>query len=336
MLQPQAAYENERRWLSLDLLTGRVGPHHPFHDRLIAHGIAERDLKAFTENPCPPDIIGIDEYLTSDRFLDEHLERYPGETPGGNGRQAYVDVAAVRAGVSESDFGFLPRVMETWGRYKLPLALTEVHNGCTRDEQLRWLMGAWSAANSARARGVDLRAVSVWSLFGAVDWNSLLTRAAGHYEPGAFDIRSQPPRPTAVATAARALAKTGHFDHPCLDRKGWWTAEEQQSSARSMQVQLDYPSELAAVMADRLATRRITIDRRDVGDGADRIRQNGNHRLRLFCRYCERDGILIAEAAAGLDPNCFVDAFLDLMIDRSIGEFQITLDGSRIRIATNR
>jgi dTDP-4-dehydrorhamnose reductase len=30
LLRPQAEYENERRWLSLDLLCGRVDRHHPW------------------------------------------------------------------------------------------------------------------------------------------------------------------------------------------------------------------------------------------------------------------------------------------------------------------
>jgi dTDP-4-dehydrorhamnose reductase len=55
-----------------------------------------------------------------------------------------------------------------------------------------------------------------------VDWNTLLTRENGIYEPGAFDGRANPPRPTALAHAAGSLAKSGHLDHPVLDRPGWW------------------------------------------------------------------------------------------------------------------
>src|SRR5215207_5663555 len=34
LLSYQAELENERRWLSLDLLCGRVDPHHPWHEIL--------------------------------------------------------------------------------------------------------------------------------------------------------------------------------------------------------------------------------------------------------------------------------------------------------------
>ena len=41
-------------------------------------------------------------------------------------------------------------LMEAWERYRLPVAITEVHAGCTREEQMRWLMEAWTAAGRAR------------------------------------------------------------------------------------------------------------------------------------------------------------------------------------------
>ena len=38
------------------------------------------------------------------------------------------------------------RLRETWERYGTPIAITEVHHGCTRDEQVRWLHEVWTAA----------------------------------------------------------------------------------------------------------------------------------------------------------------------------------------------
>src|SRR3546814_4077611 len=73
------------------------------------------------------------------------------------------------------------RLKEVWKRYAIPLAITEVHHGCTREEQVRWLLEVWQAAKSLMQDGVDLRAVTLWSLFGNVDWRSLLTRKEGVY-----------------------------------------------------------------------------------------------------------------------------------------------------------
>jgi dTDP-4-dehydrorhamnose reductase len=225
-LRYQAEFENERRWLSLDLLCGRVDREHPLHQRLISAGIAEEELARFREEARPPDIVGINHYLTSDRYLDQRRSRYPPSFHGGNGRHSYADVEAVRIALPERELGPEARLRETWERYGLPVAVTEAHHGCTRDEQLRWLHQVWSAAERLRAEGADLRAVTVWSLFGAVDWNSLLTRRDGLYEPGAFDIRSDPPRPTVLARAASALARGGKFDHAVLDVPGWWHRPE--------------------------------------------------------------------------------------------------------------
>jgi dTDP-4-dehydrorhamnose reductase len=218
----QAAHENERRWLGFDLLTGRVRPGHPFWQILLDHGIAAEELAAFVQRPCPPDIIGVNHYLTSERYLDQRTSRYPASARGGNGRDLYADVEAVRVPLATGDRGPAARLREVWERYCIPVAVTEAHLGCTRDEQLRWLSRVWDAALAVRGEGADIRAVTIWSMFGAVDWNSLLTRKTGFYEPGAFDVRGARPRRTALATAAAALARAGSFDHPVLDGPAWW------------------------------------------------------------------------------------------------------------------
>ena len=218
----QAEFENERRWLSFDLLCGRLNQAHPLWSYLRKLvGIDEADLEWFLENPCPPDIMGINHYLTSDRFLDERLDRYPSWTHGSNGRDQYADVEAVRV-CTEGIAGPRTLIKEVWERYEIAIAVTEVHHGCTREEQLRWLKEVWDAANTVRSEGVDLRAITAWSLLGSYDWNSLVTRDEGHYEPGVFDLRSPHPRPTAIARMIRDLAKGETYEHPLLDVPGWW------------------------------------------------------------------------------------------------------------------
>jgi dTDP-4-dehydrorhamnose reductase len=221
-LAHQAAHENERRWLGFDLLCGRVGQDHAFHRFLLRAGIGQETLERMQAEPCPPDVVGINHYLTSERYLDQRLDLFPGLPVGGNGWQRYVDVEAVRVPLPAEDRGPAARLREAWQRYGLPLAVTEAHLGCTREEQLRWLARVWDAAQTVRGEGADIRAVTVWTLFGAVDWNSLLTRSDGHYEPGAFDVRSPRPRRTALARAAASLARTGRIDHPALEGDPWW------------------------------------------------------------------------------------------------------------------
>lgn len=220
----QVAYENHRRLLTWDLLTGRVTDGHPLWRHLVERGAVLSELDALAMRPCPPSILGMNYYVTSDRFLDERLDRYPAQLHGGNGRVRYADVEAVRvadAGVT----GHAALLDELGTRYGLPLAFTEVHLGCTRDEQLRWFKEAWAAAEGARARGLDVRAVTLWSTFGCWGWDTLATSSTGRYEPGAFDARGPTPRPTAVAHRVRALSgrDTGVTPAAALERTtGWW------------------------------------------------------------------------------------------------------------------
>ena len=95
-LRYQADFENERRWITWDLLAGRLNAEQPIWQWLRSIGVSERELAAFQENPCPPDIIGINHYVTSERLLDDKLDAHPPETHGGNGRDRYADVVAVR------------------------------------------------------------------------------------------------------------------------------------------------------------------------------------------------------------------------------------------------
>ena len=87
-------------------------------------------------------------------------------------------------------------------------------------------MEAWNAAVALRDAGVDLRVVTVWALFGLVDWDSMLRHARGRYEPGTWDVRHDPPYPTLLAEAVSALAHGGAFTHPCLRPPGWWRRDD--------------------------------------------------------------------------------------------------------------
>jgi dTDP-4-dehydrorhamnose reductase len=222
----QAAFENERRWVTTDLLTGRLAPDDPMWRWLVKYGeVDEAALHAFREAPCPPDVMGINHYLTSERFLDRRRSRYPAHTHGRNAWHRYADVEAVRV-LREGPDGPETLLCEAWERFGLPLAITEVHLACTREQQIRWLRTVWEAAVSARAHGVDVRAVTAWAALGSFDWNSLLTRDTGHYEPGLFDVRGPEPRATALATVVRDLATHGESDHPALAGAGWWETPE--------------------------------------------------------------------------------------------------------------
>lgn len=227
----QAEQENERRWLSLDLLCGCVDRGHPWWPRLLAAGVSPGDLREFWGGEAAPDVIGVNRYVTSDRFLDHRTSLYPPRLRGGNGRERYADTEAARMDLPADAMGWSARLREVWARYRRPLAITEVHLGDGPEEQVRWLMEAWNAAVVLREDSADLRAVTVWALFGLVDWDSMLCRSRGRYEPGAWDTRHDPPRPTLLAEAARALARGRGFTHSCLREPGWWRRDDRLRAA---------------------------------------------------------------------------------------------------------
>lgn len=218
-LQYQADFDNERRWLSYDILCGKLDKEHFFWQYFLDLGIREEQLAFFLENPCPPDIAGFNYYVTSERYLDENTERYPKHTHGRNANHFFADVAAVRA---TKPAGLKALLKEAWDRYGLPMALTEVHMHCTREEQLRWFKEAWETCCDLKRIGIDIKGITAWSLLGAFDWDSILTREDKHYEAGVFDLTKNVLRPTALAKLIKELATKKKYDHPVLMEKGWW------------------------------------------------------------------------------------------------------------------
>ena len=225
-LEAECVEREHRRWLGLDLLTGRVDRHHPLFGFLLRNGLTETEILWFADNPCPPDVIGLNYYVTSDRFLDHRTGLYPDVLAGGDtGRDPFVDIEAVRA-YPRGIAGSRQILTEAWDRYGLPVAITEAHLGGPVEDQILWLSEIWQGALEARAAGVNCVAVTVWALLGSWNWCHLVTRDTGAYEPGVFDVpsRSSSPAPTPLAALVRHLAAGGTLPTP--DRSGWWSVSD--------------------------------------------------------------------------------------------------------------
>ena len=231
-LQEEADFQNERRWMGWDLSCGMVTPDHPLWDRLVRLGFGER-LRRIADDPCPPDVIGINHYLSSERLLDHRVEMHEARGIGDrdlgtcNGVQ-HVDVDAVRS-LPDGVLGLGKLIEQAWERYGRSLALTECHYGSTRDEQARWFIAAWDELEALRRRGVDIGALTAWSLLGSYDWNRMVTTTAGHYEPGVYDVRDGQPRPTLMVRVLQELAAGRRPHGPGLDVSGWWQVEQRRA-----------------------------------------------------------------------------------------------------------
>jgi dTDP-4-dehydrorhamnose reductase len=191
-------------------------------------------------------------------------------------------------------------VGEVWDRYRLPLAITEAHLGCTREEQLRWLNEIWQAAVQSRGDKVDVRAVTAWAAFGTYDWNNLLTSNTGSYEPGIFDLRSPAPRATALAGFVETIASGKEFDHPILDAPGWWHRWDRLSYPPVTRRGQGISSSLRAVKKSGEASRPLLITGATGTLG------------QAFARICEKRGLayqLLSRAQLDIsDPGSIASA----------------------------
>ncbi|AWL04115.1 family 1 glycosylhydrolase [Massilia oculi] len=240
-----AEFYNERRWLGWDLLCGMVGPGHALWNYLLKSGATLEDLLWFRDNPCPPDLIGVNYYVTSERWLDHRPERFPENHRGMADGIPCADIEASRVLATPTP-GIAPLLAEIWERYGIPLAITEAHIDANREDQMRWLLEIWEAAQQSRDNGVDVRAVTVWALLGSFDWNSLVTVDRGYYEPGPLDVRSPLPRPTALARMMRELSSGAPLSHPVLRAQGWW----RRSGRFLCQQPVATPDALTSIAAD--------------------------------------------------------------------------------------
>lgn len=215
-----ARFYNDRRWLSTDLLVGAVDEKHSLWKYLTDHELREEELYWMQGNSCVPDILGINTYITSERVLDERTEYYPHLPEDAE----FADIEAVRA-VPEI-LGHYGLLKEAWERYRLPIALTEVQLAAESKDQIRWFGRAWDACHKLKGEGADIRAITAWSVLGAYEWNSLLTRDDNFYEPGAFDVSSGEPVQTELGVMIEKLAKEGEYFNVALRSRGWWEEDE--------------------------------------------------------------------------------------------------------------
>jgi dTDP-4-dehydrorhamnose reductase len=321
-LAGEAAFQNERRWMGWDLLCGTVKPGHALWARLVRFGLEDR-LRVIADDPCPPDVIGVNHYPSSERLLDHRIELRADRSIadaelGDFGGLAFVDVDAARA---EPDWviGLSGLIEQAWRRYGRPVAITEAHHGSTRDEQARWLVDIWKQAEALRAKGVDVPAVTAWALLGSHDWNRMVTRFIGHYEPGVFDLRGPEPRPTLAAFVLKGLADGERSPHPALKTPGWWT-EERRTARTGFEIAhgpraADAARPLMIVSGDPVLT---TL-------AADACEMRGLHYVvanrldKEHARALRPWAILATAAVDGLAPVCEAVDARGACFDRAVG-----------------
>jgi beta-glucosidase/6-phospho-beta-glucosidase/beta-galactosidase len=168
-IQRLASFENERRFLPLDLIYA-----HPISDQMRAylreHGVTDAQLSKFERREVPRrSILGVDYYEWNERLVDQD------GTPRALGEL----------------FGWYVIADQYYRRYKRPMMHTET-NRMDADDAPRWLWRQWHNVQLLRQSGVPLVGFTWYSLIDQIDWNIAMTEALGIVYPvGLFDLNRE-------------------------------------------------------------------------------------------------------------------------------------------------
>ncbi len=168
-IQKEAAFENERRFLPLDLIYA-----HPvsdgMRDYLHQHGIEDDQLNQFAGRKVPErSILGVDYYEWNERL---------------------IDLKGQKLALGEL-FGWYVIADQYWRRYKRTMMHTETNKPDAAGAP-RWLWRQWHNVQLLAKAGVPLVGFTWYSLTDQVDWSIALSEALGIVYPvGLFDLNRE-------------------------------------------------------------------------------------------------------------------------------------------------
>jgi beta-glucosidase/6-phospho-beta-glucosidase/beta-galactosidase len=182
-------WENERRFLSLDLLYSQ-SPSAEAVLFLLDHGMPRTEFEWFMKHGLGEKIIvGLDFYERNEQVV-------------------MADGTMHSAG---DVLGWSGVAREYYARYRRPMMHTETNTGDEKQAP-RWLWKEFFNVLHAREAGVPVMGFTWYSLVDQVDWNSAFSNPMGLINPlGLFDLQR---RARPVAHAYRELIR--HFDREPL------------------------------------------------------------------------------------------------------------------------
>jgi beta-glucosidase/6-phospho-beta-glucosidase/beta-galactosidase len=171
-----AAFENERRFISLDLIYAM--PSSPRVDRyLVENGMTTGEISWFrNQRVSDRCVLGIDYYEWNEKLVNS------------DGRPESLGEL----------FGWYVITKQYYDRYRRPLMHTET-NCQDAKEGPRWLWRQWHNVQLMRRSNIPVVGFTWYSLIDQVDWNVGLSRPLGNVNPvGLFDL-NRDPRPVGQA-----------------------------------------------------------------------------------------------------------------------------------------
>lgn len=155
---PALADEVQRRqrivFLALDLISGRVDPHHPLWAWLRRQGATEPALNAFRERPLGLPIIGVNLYpiFTLKRMSRDRFGRLRIRMPCAS--------AELVSKIGDMYFE----------RYRTPIMISETATKGSIRQRQAWLTDSVEAVKALRAKGVPIVGYTWWPMFALVTW----------------------------------------------------------------------------------------------------------------------------------------------------------------------
>ena len=162
----QAGFQNEKRFLALDLTYGRP-VNAVMYEYLLDNGMSREEYHWFLDNQVKQScVMGTDYYVTNEHLIHEDGRIMP----------------------SGEIFGYYVITRQYWERYRLPVMHTETNlpdAECSWD----WLWKQWANVFRLRQDGVPLLGFTWYSLTDQMDWDTALREDAGHVcEVGLCDL----------------------------------------------------------------------------------------------------------------------------------------------------
>jgi beta-glucosidase/6-phospho-beta-glucosidase/beta-galactosidase len=172
-LQEEVNRRNLRRYVVMDLLTGRVDRHHPLFSWLTSYGMSELDIEWLRANPQSPDVLGLDYYPHSDWQVEFEC---------GAARQRRADNPVGLYGMSQSYYN----------RYGIPLMLTETSVDGKPINREIWLDTTLDHIRRLRDEGIPMLGMIWWPMIDQLDWDGALTHRIGKiHQVGLYNLSRQ-------------------------------------------------------------------------------------------------------------------------------------------------
>ena len=181
-IQRIADFENQRRFIALDLIFGRP-LRSDIEDYIFDHGFPRGEYEWFmNQGAHARSVLGVDYYEWNEKVINS------------DGRPQMLGEL----------FGWYVVTQQYYERYKRPVMHTET-NTPDAEEAPNWLLRQWHNIELIRKDGVPVVGFTWYSLLDQVDWNIGLGKSLGNVFPvGLFDLNREP---RAVAQAYKHLIK---------------------------------------------------------------------------------------------------------------------------------